>query len=35
MNQFIQGMMGGQLTPEQVLVEMENAHQTYLKEKEG
>ncbi|MBV7328508.1 extracellular solute-binding protein [Chloroflexi bacterium TSY] len=35
MNQFIQGMMGEQLTPEQVLIEMENAHQTYLKEKEG
>ncbi|MEM7536811.1 MAG: ABC transporter substrate-binding protein [Chloroflexota bacterium] len=35
MNQFIQGMMGGQLTPDQVLVEMENAHQTYLQEKEG
>ena len=35
MNQFVQGMMGGQLTPEQVLVEMQDAHQTYLKEKEG
>jgi len=33
MNQFIQGMMGGELTPEQVLEEMQNAHETYEREK--
>lgn len=33
MNQFIQGMMGGQLTPAEVLQEMQTAHETYEREK--
>lgn len=32
MNQFVQGMMGGALTPAQVLEEMQNAHETYERE---
>jgi len=34
MNQFIQGMMGGELTPDQVLEEMQKAHETHMREKE-
>jgi raffinose/stachyose/melibiose transport system substrate-binding protein len=33
LNALVQGMMGGQLTPEQVLEEMQKAHETYVKEK--
>ena len=33
MNQFIQGMMGEELTPAQVLEEMQIAHETYEREK--
>ena len=33
MNQFIQGMMGGELTPAEVLEEMQNAHETHEREK--
>ena len=33
MNQFIQGMVGGQLTPAQVLEKMQDAHETYKREK--
>ncbi len=32
MNQFVQGMMAGPLSPEQVLEEMQKAHESYLKE---
>ena len=33
MNQFIQGMMGDELTPAEVMEEMQNAHETYEREK--
>lgn len=35
MNQIVQGMIGGQLTPEQLLEEMQRAHSSYLAENGG
>ena len=35
MNQFVQGMMAGQLTPEEVMQEMQKAHESYQKETGG
>ena len=35
MNQFVQGMRAGQLTPEQVMEEMQKAHDAYQKETGG
>lgn len=35
MNQIVQGMIGGQLTPEQLLEEMQRAHSSYIAENSG
>ena len=35
LNAYIQGMMGGKLTPEQVMQEMQKAYEKYLQEKSG